>query len=137
MKNKSKMTNDEKMLTFHNVAVLTSFIMFAQLGGRTLIFLGRLFNSPPFPNKKIIIIILYFVTIIFSTFCLVTALKSTEYFILRKKVKDNDFIPDDVDINIRYKELCLNLKEQGYWGASKIAKCSELMTRVLIKLKVL
>ena len=52
-------------------------------------------------------------------------------------MKNNDFIPDDVDINIGYKELYLNLKEQGYSGASKIAKCSELMTGVLIKLKVL
>lgn len=52
---------------------------------------------------------------------------------MNNKESNNDFIPDDVDIEIVYKELCLNLEHQGYYGASEIARISELMTRLLIK----
>jgi len=56
---------------------------------------------------------------------------------MEKEKENNDFIPDDVDINIRYKELYLNLKNQGYVGASKIVYCTEKITRLLIKCNVL
>ncbi len=56
---------------------------------------------------------------------------------MQTEKEDNDFIPDDVEINIRYKELYLNLKNQGYVGVSKIVYCTEKITRLLIRCGVL
>jgi len=58
---------------------------------------------------------------------------------MKRTIKDKreDFIPNDVKIEIVYEELYLNLKHQGYVGASRIAYCSKFLTKILIKWGIL
>ena len=48
-----------------------------------------------------------------------------------------DFIADDIEIDIAMKELTLNLENQGYLFASKISKHLENITIILIKLNLI